>query len=563
MRSSRRSKIGNMKTFTACTLLFLILGSTSALTNVAAKADSQPPANFYNVMDFGAKGDGKTLDTDAINHAIDAAAAKGGGTVYLPAGQYLSFSIRLKSNITIFLDNGATLLAADPKTDKGSYDLPEPNEFDAYQDFGHTHWKNSLLWGIGVENVAIIGQGKIDGRGLTRRSPGPRKPRTAGETPASLGGGGKNAISPLGETSDAKEMDGQGNKAISLKLSRNITLKDFTVFQGGHFALLATGVDNLTIDNLRIDTNRDGLDFDACRNVRISNTYVNSPNDDAIVLKSSYALGFDRATENVTITNSQVSGFDVGTFLDGTFKTTQEAAPDKDRPTGRIKFGTESNGGFKNIAISNINFVHCRGLAIETVDGGTIEDVSISNITMRDVTTAPIFIRLGARQRAPAGTPIAAVRRINISNVVASGIDPKYSAIIAGISGHDVEDVKLTNIRLQYKGGGTAADALRAIPENENSYPEPSMFGITPSSGFYVRHVRSLTFDNVEVEFESAEARPVFVLNDVKDVEFFRTNAKLSGTAKMFALANVLNFAVSQSRNLSDTRLMRVEQKQF
>ena len=136
-----------------------------------------------------------------------------------------------------------------------------------YQDFGHSHWKNSLMWGIGIENFAIIGQGKIDGKGLSRRSPGPRRPRTVGETPASMA----NNVSPLGETSDVKEMDGLGTKAIALKLSRNITLKDFTIFRGGHFALLATGVDNLTIDNLRVDTNRDGFDIDACRNVRISN----------------------------------------------------------------------------------------------------------------------------------------------------------------------------------------------------------------------------------------------------------------------------------------------------
>src|SRR5207253_5882114 len=133
--------------------------------------------------------------------------------------------------------------------------------------------------------------------------------------PASLGAN----VSPLGETSDVKEMNGLGNKAISLKLSRNVTLKDFTILEGGHFGLLATGVDNLTIDNLRVDTNRDGFDIDSCRGVRISNSYVNSPNDDAIVLKSSYALGFPRATENVSITNSQVSAFDLGTMLDGTF----------------------------------------------------------------------------------------------------------------------------------------------------------------------------------------------------------------------------------------------------
>ena len=557
-------EIESMKTTTAISVLIAMFAAATIMNESVAATSQQRrlDAAFYNVKDFGARGDGKTLDTNAINKAIDTAAAKGGGTVFLPAGRYLCFSIRLKSHITVFLDNGATVIAADPKTDRGSYDLPEPNEFDAYQDFGHTHWENSLFWGIGVENVAIVGQGKIDGRGLTRRSPGPRKPRTAGETPASLGGGDKNAAAPLGETSDVKEMDGQGNKAISLKLSRNITLKDFTIFQAGHFALLATGVDNLTIDNLRIDTNRDGLDIDACRNVTISNTFVNSPYDDAIVLKSSYALGFNRATENVTITNSLVSAFDIGSFLDGTYKTTLAAAPDKDRPTGRVKLGTESNGGFKNIAISNVTFVHCRGLALETVDGGTIEDVSISNVTMRDIANSPIFIRLGARQRAPEGTPIGAIRRVNISNVVASGISPKYSAIIAGLNGHDVEDVKLTNIRLQYKGGASA-DAQRAIPENENSYPEPSMFGITPSSAFYIRHARGITFDNVEVSYDGPDARPAFVLDDAKDVEFFRTNARLSDAAKMFSLTNVLNFAVSQSRNLADTKLMKVEQKQF
>ncbi|MEQ1642753.1 MAG: glycosyl hydrolase family 28-related protein, partial [Pyrinomonadaceae bacterium] len=449
-------------------------------------------AAFFNVRDLGAKGDGKTLDTNAINKAIETAAAKGGGTVYFPAGRYLSFSIRLKSNITIFLDNGATLLAADPAMHKGKYDMPEPNQWDMYQDFGHSHWQNSLMWGIGIENFAIIGQGRIDGLGLSKRSPGPRRPRTEGETPVSMAGN----VSPLGEMSDRREMDGLGTKAIALKLSKNITLKDFTIFRGGHFAVIATGVDNLTIDGLRVDTNRDGFDIDACRNVRISNVYVNSPNDDAIVLKSSYALGFARATENVTITNSQVSGYDLGTFLDGTFQTTQEFAPDKDRVTGRIKFGTESNGGFKNITITNINFVHCRGLAIETVDGGNIEDVTISNLTMRDITTAPIFIRLGARLRAPDGTKVGVVRRITISNVTVSDAHPEYASIIAGVEGNDVEDVRLSNIRIHYKGGGKKADALREIPENAKNYPEPSMFGVTPSYGFYIRHVKGLTFDN-------------------------------------------------------------------
>ncbi|HKC66258.1 MAG TPA: glycosyl hydrolase family 28-related protein, partial [Pyrinomonadaceae bacterium] len=278
-------------------------------------------ATVYDVRAFGARGDGKTVDTRAINSAIDAASAAGGGTVLLPAGTYLSFSIHLKSNITLYLDQGATILAADPK-EGFKYDLPEPNQWDMYQDFGHSHWHNSLIWGENIENVSILGPGLIDGKGLTRRSPRPRRPVQTGDRPTTLGGGQTNLRqqSPLGEDDPPEVMNGLGNKAIGLKLCRNVILRDFSILNGGHFALLATGVDNLTIDNLKVDTNRDGFDIDCCRNVRIWNASVNSPNDDAIVLKSSYALGFQRATENVTITACSVSGYDIGSLLDATYK---------------------------------------------------------------------------------------------------------------------------------------------------------------------------------------------------------------------------------------------------
>lgn len=529
------------------------------LIAAAIPAAAQRMPGYYDVRTFGARGDGKTLDTTAINKAIESASAKGGGTIYFGPGTYLSFSIRLKSNITLHLDTGATLLAADPAVHKGKYDLPEPNEWDMYQDFGHSHWKNSLMWGIGIENFAIVGQGRIDGLGLSRRSPGPRRRTAAADTPSSMA----NNPSPLGELSDRKEMDGLGTKAIALKLSKNITLKDFSIFRAGHFALLATGVDNLTIDNLRVDTNRDGFDIDACRNVRISNVTVNTPNDDAIVLKSSYALGFPRATEHVTITNSQVSGFDLGTMLDGTFKTTQEFAPDRDRVTGRIKFGTESNGGFKNITISNINFVRSRGLAIEMVDGGSIEDVTVTNLTMRDITTSPIFIRLGARQRAPEGTPIGSVKRILISNVTVADAHSEFASIIAGLPGHDIEDVTLSNIIVRYKGGGTKADAERIVPENEKSYPEPSMFGVIPAYGFYVRHARGITFDNIDVSYDKPDERTAFILDDVKDVAFYRTKARLADDASLFDLRNVTNFRAFQIAGMADIRFDRVERRRI
>ena len=518
----------NRKTFLSITALVLIVGIVALfecgrdMTSAHGSVVPQATQNAYNVKSFGAKGDGTTLDTAAVNKAIETAAAAAGGTVYFPAGTYLCLSIHLQSNISLYLDQGATILAADPKEVKANYDEPEPNEWDMYQDFGHSHWRNSLIWGIGLENISILGPGRIDGRGLTRRSPRPRRPMQTGDRPTTLGGGttGARPQSPLGEDDDPSVMNGLGNKSIALKLCRNVTLRDFSILNGGHFAILATGVDNLTIDNLKVDTNRDAFDIDSCRNVRIANCSVNSPNDDAIVLKSSFALGFARATENVTITNCLVSGYDIGSLLDGTYKKNVKEAPDRDGPTGRIKLGTESNGGFKNITISNIVFDHCRGLALETVDGGLLVDVTITNITMRDVKNAPIFLRLGSRLRAPKGAVPGELRTINISNVVVWNADPRYASIIAGIPGHDVEDVRLSNIKIYYQGGGTAAQAVLSPAERESSYPEPSMFGETPAYGFYLRHVKGIELNSVEVSYVKEDQRPPFVLTDVQDASF-------------------------------------------
>jgi len=523
----------------------------------------------YDVKAYGAKGDGTTLDTEAINKAIEAAAAKGGGTVHFPAGTYLSFSIRLKSNIMLYLGAGATLLAADPATHKGQYDLPEPNEWDMYQDFGHSHWQNSLIWGIGLENISILGPGKIDGtKGLTRRGPGPRAEARPGDSPNSLGGGrpGARLQTPLGEGAQrnpSNSMDGQGNKTIGLKLCRNVTLRDFTIQNGGHFAILATGVDNLTLDNLKIDTNRDAFDIDACRYVRISNCTVNTPNDDAIVLKSSYALGLARATEHVTITNCQVMGYDLGSFLDGASKRTQQQAPDRDGVTGRIKFGTESNGGFKNITISNCTFDRSRGLALETVDGGLIEDITINNITMRDVTTAPIFLRLGSRMRGPKDTPVGAIRRVTISNINVFDAEARFASLIVGIPGHPIEDVRLSNIRIVYRGGGTKEDAAIEPPERENNYPEPSMFGTIPAYGFYARHVQGLELHDVEVSFTKADARPAIVLDDVKGADLRGIKAQRGVDAPLLVLKNVTDFSLLNGKGLPDTKLDRVELKKY
>lgn len=446
-------------------------------------------AAIYHVKEFGAQADGRTIDSPAINRAIEAASQAGGGTVYLPAGEYACYSIRLKSNIHLYLEQGARIVAAFPKEGEG-YDAAEPNEYNRYQDFGHSHWKNSLIWGIGLENITISGFGLIHGKGLTR---------------------------------EESRLPGVGNKAISLKECKNVTLKDFSMLHCGHFGLLATGVDHLTILNLKVDTNRDGFDIDCCRNVRISQCSVNAPWDDAIVLKASYALGRFQDTENVTISDCYVSGYDKGSVMDATWQLDEPQAPDHGYRTGRIKLGTESSGGFRNIAITNCIFEQCRGLALETVDGGHLEDIVINNIIMRNIVNAPIFLRLGARMRSPEGTPMGSMKRIRISNINVWNADSRYSSIISGVPGGLIEDVTLSNIHLYYKGGYGEEDGKRIPPEQEKVYPEPWMFGTIPAKGFYIRHARNITFDGVRFHFEQPDGRPLFVTDDTENILFHNT----------------------------------------
>ncbi|MGI4863026.1 MAG: rhamnogalacturonidase [Janthinobacterium lividum] len=502
-------------------VLFLAL----LLANLAAHAT---PPGTYNVRAYGAKGDSATLDTDAINRAISAAASAGGGTVLLPAGRYRSYSIRLRSHVALYLDQGATILAAAPVGNVG-YDAPEPADNDKYQDFGHSHWHNSLIWGENLVDISILGPGTIYGQGLTREGP---------------------HQAPV------------GNKAIALKLCRNVILRDFTIRQGGHFAVLATGVDNLTIDNLKLDTNRDGLDIDCCHNVRVSNCTVNSPWDDAICLKSSYALGYARATENVTITGCQVSGYDRGTLLNGTYQRREaDLVPDHEGPTGRIKCGTESNGGFKNIAISNCVFEYCRGLALETVDGGLLEDVVITNITMRDIINSPIFLRLGARMRAPAGTPVGTLRRISISNVNVYNADSRFATLIVGMPGHPIEDVRLSNISIWYKSldAASASSIQPNLPEDEKGYPEPQKLGVGPAYGLFVRHVKGLELHDINLHLLGSETRSALHLQDVQGTNLQHVVAQQAGTAPLLVLKDVRDLTILDSQPLKSQTVRAVK----
>jgi polygalacturonase len=483
----------------------------------------------------GAVGDGKAIDSNAINKAIDRVAARGGGVVHFPPGTYACYTIRLKSGVGLHLDSGATILAAPVPlegTTSGGYDNAEPQgEWEPYQDYGHNHWRNSLIWGEGVHDIAIFGRGMIWGKGLSRG---------------------------LGSDTDLPKSDlpGVGNKAIALKNCHNVLLRDFSVLQGGWFALLATGVDNLTIDNLIVDTNRDGFDIDCCRNVRVSNCTVNSPWDDGICPKSSFALGYARATENVTITNCYVTGhYEMGSVINGTWKPAPaELAA---RATGRIKCGTESNGGFKNITISNCVFDQCRGLALESVDGANLEDITITGITMRGITNCPLFLRLGRRMRGPAGAPVGTLKRVIISDITSYSASPLPS-IIAGVADHPVEDIKISDLYLHQVGGGSAELAKRQPPAEEEKYPEPTMFGELPAHGFFIRHARNIEMSNVEIATGRADARPAFWMQDVAGADFFRLKVP-KGTA--YALDRVSSFRSFGARSMPDVSFEKLQSR--
>lgn len=521
-------------------------GASLPAQETRGEGRSQPA---FDVRAYGAAGDGKTLDTPAINRAIEAAASAGGGLVLFPAGTYLCFSIHLKSNVHLHLEQGATILAAASPLpgqqtgyNGGTYDAAESNApWEPYQDYGHNHWHNSLLWGENLHDLSITGPGLIYGKGLSFG--------------ANRGARGNYPIY-------VAEQAGVANKAIALKNCRNVLLRDFSILKGGHFGLLLTGVDNLTIDNLTIDTDRDGMDIDCCQNVRVSNCTVNSPWDDGICPKSSFALGYARPTKSVTISNCWVTGkYQLGTVLDGTFKP----FPPGVRPygTGRIKCGTESNGGFINIAIANCVFEGCMGYALESVDGALIEDISITNTTMRDLGCGPIFLRLGARLRGPKeSTKVGAIRRVSISNLVCHNAPAKYSSILSGIPAANIEDVQLANIYVETSGGGTAEQANIQLPEAESKYPEPTMFGATPSSGFYLRHLRNLDMHHVEIANTAPDARPAFSLIDVNRADLFAITAP-HDHGGAFALQNVKDLRVGWSRAAADTVLPSVANKRI
>jgi polygalacturonase len=482
-------------------LLFVLL----TLSCLSAIADN---LNDYNVRSFGAVGDGKSLDSPAINTAIESAFANGGGKIIVPAGIYLCGSIHLKSNIELHLLPGAVIKAA-PASMK-VYDESESfGGFPEYQDGGHTYFHNSLIWAEGQDNISITGRGMIDGEGLTKKDT---------ENAGNVQGGSI----------------GTGDKAIALKLCTNVLIRDITIFRGGHFAIIITGCEKGTIDNVTIDTNRDGIDIDCCKYLTVTNTKVNTPNDDGIVLKSSYALKKPVPCENILINNCIVTGYKLGTFLDGTY------IPEKvNWVCGRIKLGTESNGGYRNIAISNCTMMYSSGLAFEEVDQGRMENIAVSNITMNHVHHYPIYITTGCRNRGPKEvTSPSYGGDIMISNVIADDADSLAGIIVTGMKEEPLRNIRLHNIQIRYRGGGTSDLSKKEYREQGTNYPEPRWAGPTPAYGLYARHVDGLTVRGLYLETIRPDYRHVVILDDVKNADIQDLTAPVQKGAEKIVIKN-------------------------
>lgn len=444
----------------------------------------------HNILAYGARADGKTLNTKAIQAAVNKCSAERGGRVIVPAGVFMSGTITLKNNVELYLSEGAEI-----KGSPNSKDYPQLRSADGKK----ATW--ALIVALDVHNIAITGRGTINGNGAA----------------------------PAFQLGDDTAPGYQGIRPniITMVNCMDIDILDIHLRNSPHWMQTYFRCQNLHIKGAQIynhaNLNNDGIDIDS-KNVLIEDCTIDS-DDDGICLKSD---DDNIPCENVTIRNCTIA--------------TNCAA---------VKFGTGSRSGFRNINVSNITihkasqdlFRHWQqqikfidqpvtaiaGICVENVDGGKTDNVTIDNIFMEDVQT-PIFIKLGNRgatkSKDPASFHPGHLRNVTISNVIAVS-HSKITSSITGFPGYDVENVILKNIRISTHGNGTAAEADAPLSENETAYPENRMFGVTPpSSGLYVRHAKGILLENITLQTRNTDARPQIIMDDVKDAQISLLNTE-------------------------------------
>jgi len=482
---------------------FVICGLRLLTVLHGESADPLTPPNFslpqfqpaiFNVRDFGAAGDGRSNDTQAINKAIEKCNASGGGNVIFPAGTYVAASIHVKSNVRFVLDKGALITGA-----KNGYDAPEPNEFEQYQDFGHSHFHNALMWGEKIDNFAIVG-GRINGSYLVERDP--------------------------------NDQD-IGDKVIAIKSGRNLLFENVTHETGGHFVYLLNDCENVTITNVTIRKSRDGVNLVGCRNVQLHNCAFTGCGDDTIALKSDWALGRKIASENIYVWDAYLES-----------------------GGNALQFGSETTGDFHNANFWNIRIGKADKAAISMTcaDGGTIDGVAYDKIDIKGA-ICPISFSVFAQLRS--GDPakkIGHIKNVMISNLTvtdcARGRDGQvWTANISGAANSPLENIGMKNVKIRYRGGMKKGEMDKLTP-----YPKDNPRSLWPLQawGFSVRNVQDLLLRDVELTYEREDQRPALIASEVQHLELEHFTASKTSSAEIMRLKKIDNLTVRNSAGLEE-----------
>ena len=487
---------------------------------------SNPANSIFSPRQFGAIGDGKTLDSPAINVAIDACNKAGGGVVYCSPGKYLCGTVELKSNVTLYLEAGAVILGS---TDVKQY-TPKPGP-DPNSDAGQGH----LIYARDTENVSVVGPGRIDGQGRKFWVPSNRKP-----------------VPDSDKWTDRRHFDWKPNARISPMIElvncTNLRLESIEIVGASGWTLRPINctrvfIQGIIIKNPAIGPNTDGIDLTGCQQVTISDCLIDT-GDDAICLKSENPYGeAPRLSRDITITNCILTS-----------------------STNAFKIGTASQGGFENITFSNSTIVSSdpdlasrmiAGIAVEMVDGGWIDGLVISGIQIQDA-RAPLFIRRGNRANRFA-TNKAGLRGVLIDGVHATGAI--LTSSITGIPGMDVEDVRLANFHVDTVMPGDKAWLKPSVAEVPAGYPESRMFGWLPASGLYCRHVRGLSLRDVTFTSPAQEWRNTMIFDDVRQLKFdgFTSTLAIGGVPPIL-LTNTRDVWISgTAAPVNSSALARIE----
>ncbi|HUB68095.1 MAG TPA: chitobiase/beta-hexosaminidase C-terminal domain-containing protein, partial [Candidatus Methylacidiphilales bacterium] len=468
-----------------------------------------PP--IYNVIDYGATGNGTTLDSPAINNAIAAASNAGGGTVEFPAGTYLCESIHLLSNVTLYLDAGSTIEGA-----SSGYDPIEPTAYASYEDFGHAYFHDALIWGQYLSNIGIVGSGTITGNG--------------------------NLSTNLASGSYSI---GQADKVLALKYCNNVTLSGITITKGGHFGILANGTNNMYVDGIQLlcsntSVSRDAFDLISSSHVHVTNSNIQG-SDDAMCLKSDYALG-------ATINSSDIC-VDSNAIISTENNATQ--------------FGSETVGNFTDVDFLNLVITGAgkAGIGITTNDGSDIDGVTYDNLTMSNCAT-PIFMHISNRGSAPGPPPVGQIKNISINDVTSTHSSEFNRALTSTLMGYpgatgfpvvDVQNVVLNNVSVSNIGGITTtsnpADISGYAPENISSFP---------GYGWFLRYVNGISYNNnCQTHLDSPDGRPAIYSAPAPG------GTNISQNIKFDSFTCDPNLTDSNSSTGSDVLLSRVTGYQF